>query len=188
MAVSSTENTSAIGAALPFQPNPFQLNGMPLFERNDVPSYLFRVYGPNTAGETTGSHIIPLASSCDQEKRQDIFRLQPSEAARRLNEHMRWWRFHELECNLMSWTGSLLFALQYGLYRHHTDHNEPSSISKPECHTHPPGVVKTREWSKVLSGQEGRVVKAGEYSSRVVVNQRSNIETLAAKCPFSCIK
>ena len=125
MAASSTENTSAAGAALPFQPNPFQLHGMPLFERNDVPSYLFRVYGPNTAGETTGSLIIAPASSCDQEKRQDIFKLQPSEAARRLNEHLRWWRSHEPECNLMSWTGSLLFALQYGLYRHHTDHNKP---------------------------------------------------------------
>ena len=123
MAVSSTDNTPATGAALPFQPNPMQLHGMPLFERNDVPSYLFRVYGPNTAGETTDSHIIPPASNCDQEKRQDIFRLQPKEAAGRLNQHLWWKSSHEPECNLMSWTSS--FALQYGLYKHHTDHSKP---------------------------------------------------------------
>ena len=122
---------STTGAALPFQPNQSQLQGMPRFERNDVPSYLFRVYGPKTAGETTISHIIPPASSCDEEKKQDLFRLQPSEAARRLNDHLRWSYSHESECNLMSWTSSLLFALQYGLYRHHKDYDKPnlSSIS-----------------------------------------------------------
>lgn len=98
---------------------------MPLFKRNDVPRYLFRVYGPNTAGETTDSNIIPPASTCDQEKRQDVFRLQPWKAAKRLNEHLRWWPSHELDCNLMSWTRSLLFALQHGLRRHHTDPNKP---------------------------------------------------------------
>ena len=129
--MSTTKNMSTTGAALPFQPNQSQLHGMPRFARNDVPSYLFRVYGPKSAGETTISHIIPPASSCDEEKRQDIFRLQPSEAARRLNDHLRWSPSHESECNLMSWTSSLLFALQYGLYRHHTDYDKPdlSSIS-----------------------------------------------------------
>ena len=112
--------------AHPFQPNPFVLQGMPRFERNDVPTYLFRVYGPKTAGETTGSHVIPPASICDDEKKsQDIFNLEPSEAARRLNEHLRWSSPHESECNLMSWTSSLLFALQYGLHRHYADYDKP---------------------------------------------------------------
>ena len=31
----------------------------------------------------------------------------------------------EQRCNLMSWTSSLLFALQYGLYRHSMDRGEP---------------------------------------------------------------
>ncbi|KAL8696307.1 MAG: hypothetical protein Q9201_007726 [Fulgogasparrea decipioides] len=126
MTASSPDDTPANGAALPFQPKPDQLHQMPLFERNDVPRYLFRVYCPNTAGETTDSNIIPPASTCGPEKRQDIFRLQPREAARRLNEHLRWWRSHERECNLISWTRSLLFALQHGLRRHHTDLNKPA--------------------------------------------------------------
>ena len=39
-------------------------------------------------------------------------------------ERARRWSAHETRCNLMSWTSSLLFALQYGLYRHQTDCDE----------------------------------------------------------------
>lgn len=126
MATSSTYDTPAIGAAVPFQPNLFQLCQMPLFEQNDAPRYLFRVYAPSTAGQTTDSYIMPPASICGQaEKTGDIFRLPPKEAATRLNEHLRWWRSHESKCNLMSWTSSLLFALQHGLRRHETDDDKP---------------------------------------------------------------
>ncbi|KUI70113.1 hypothetical protein VM1G_06530 [Cytospora mali] len=31
---------------------------------------------------------------------------------------MRWWPDHEATCNFMSWSSSLLFLLQYALYRH----------------------------------------------------------------------
>lgn len=105
---------------------------MPLFGQNDVPRYLFRVYSPSTAGQTTDSYVTPPASTCGRaEKTRDIFRLPPAEAAIRLNEHLRWWPSHESKCNLMSWTSSLLFALQYGLRRHNTDHDksELSQIS-----------------------------------------------------------
>jgi len=119
MATSSTYDMPATGAAIPFQPNLFQLCQIPLFEQNDVPRYLFRLYTPSTAGQTTDSYIMPPASICGQaETTRDIFRLPPKEAATRLNEHLRWWRSHESKCNLMSWTSSLLFALQHGLRRH----------------------------------------------------------------------
>ena len=126
MPTSSTAETPATGAAVPFQPDPSQLDQMPLFGQNDVPRYLFRVYSPSTAGQTTDSYVTPPASTCGRaEKTRDIFRLPPAEAAIRLNEHLRWWPSHESKCNLMSWTSSLLFALQYGLYRHNTDHDKP---------------------------------------------------------------
>ena len=115
----------ATGTALLFQPDSLQLRQMPLFERNDVPRYLFRISGPQTAGRTTVSCVIPPASASGQiEEMQDIFKLRPMESATRLNEHLRWWSAHESRCNLMSWTSSLLFALQYGLYRHQTDCDE----------------------------------------------------------------
>lgn len=109
-----------------FQPNPFQLDPVPLFGQNDVPRYLFRVYTPSTAGQTTDSYVTPPASTCGRaEKTRDIFRLRPAKAATRLNEHLRWWPSHESMCTLMSWTSSLLFALQHGLRRHNTDDDKP---------------------------------------------------------------
>ena len=115
----------ATGTALPFQPDSLQPRRMPLFERNDVPRYLFRISGPQTAGRTTVSCVISPASASGQiEEMQDIFKLQPIELATRLNEHLRWWSAHPTRYNLMSWTSSLFFALQYSLYRHRTDCDE----------------------------------------------------------------
>lgn len=115
----------ATGMPLPFQPDSLQLRQMPLFERNDIPRYLFRISGPQTAGQTTASCVIPPALVSGQiEEMQDIFKLQPMESANRLNEHLQWRSAHERRCNLMSWTSSLLFALQYGLYRFQTDCDE----------------------------------------------------------------
>ena len=49
---------------------------------------------------------------------QDLFALPEQNAATCLDKHVRWDPNHEKECNLTSWTSSLLFALQYGLYKH----------------------------------------------------------------------
>ncbi|KAL8916749.1 MAG: hypothetical protein Q9172_006154 [Xanthocarpia lactea] len=104
---------------------------MPLFEQNIVPTYLIRVYAPNSAGQTTRSYVIPPASNLDQfDLMQDIFTLPQQKAATRLNEHFRWDRSHENRCNLMSWTSSLLFALQYGLYKHRGNHSAKPDLSK----------------------------------------------------------
>ncbi len=114
---------------LPFQPNPFQLMLMPSFEANDVPRYLFRLHSRQSGGKTTTSNIIPPASTCGKiDKMRDIFRLQPQDAAACLIAHLRWSPSHESECNLISWTCSLLFALQYGLYRHHVSEPDLSQI------------------------------------------------------------
>ena len=107
---------------LPFEPTQSQRDQMPLFKNNYVPRYLFRLHTAETAGETTTSHVIPPASLCGQTDRmRDIFRLPRADAAELLNSHFRWWRRHEPECNLISWTSSLLYVLQYGFYRHRID-------------------------------------------------------------------
>lgn len=125
MSTDSAHGMPAPRTALPFQPNSLQLGQMPSFERNDVPRYLFRISGPRTAGRTTVSCVIPPASASGQiEEMQDIFKLDPKDSATRLNEHLQWSSAHEPRCNLMSWTSSLLFALQYGLHRHRTDRDE----------------------------------------------------------------
>lgn len=106
-----------LGDPLPFSPNPFQLYQMPQF--HNIPRYLFRLVAPTTAGKTTASEIIPPIADCNEAGHsQDIFRLPVKDAADLLNAHFLWEYEHELKCNLTSWTSSLLFALQYGLFRH----------------------------------------------------------------------
>lgn len=95
----------------------------------NIPTFLFRLYTDQSAGITNTEEIIP--PSCLQvpysgpDFRVDL--LDPSlprhEAASRLNRHLWWLCDHTgAECNLMSWSSSLLFVLQFGFYlsRHET--------------------------------------------------------------------
>ncbi|KXX73623.1 hypothetical protein MMYC01_210142 [Madurella mycetomatis] len=104
---------------LPFEPDPSQLRRMPLFSANKVPRYLFRIHTPTSSAETTTLSVVPSASKCGRAGRtHDIFSLSPSYAAALLKDHLWWDQAHEANCNLVSWTSSLLFALHYALHRH----------------------------------------------------------------------
>lgn len=84
----------------------------------DVPRYLFRVFTPESCGTTDRSWTKSKdarsgseRSSVDILTRHDDYRV-----ADMLNKHLRW-----RECsedNFVSWTSSLLFALQYVFYLH----------------------------------------------------------------------
>ena len=131
MATASSEGTPTLRAPVPFRPDPFQLKQMPLFEQNFVPTYLIRVYAPTSAGQTTGSYVIPPALNRGKvDLMQDLFTLPEQNAATCLNEHFRWYHYHEEWCNLTSWTTSLLSALQYGLYRHRGSRFVEPDLSK----------------------------------------------------------
>ncbi|KAJ6102480.1 hypothetical protein N7486_004907 [Penicillium sp. IBT 16267x] len=86
-----------------------------------VPQYLFRVlFHGKSDGETTKV----WAKSKDAKKgnpgrETNILDGDRAEMADMLNRHL-WWEGGNLS-NLLSWTSSLLFALQYVFYRHHTD-------------------------------------------------------------------
>lgn len=102
-----------------FGPDSSQLRQMPSFNANKVPRYLFRVHTPTSSAETTTSSVVPSASRCGSAGRtHDIFSLSPNYAADLLNNHLWWDQAHEANCNLVSWTSSLLFALHYALHRH----------------------------------------------------------------------
>ncbi|KUI57422.1 hypothetical protein VP1G_04694 [Cytospora mali] len=108
-----------IRAHLPFRPNISQLEHMPLLKANSVPRYLFRLYSPNTVGTTCTSYLTPpSANSLEPNHSKDVFSLPPDAAAWNINHHLRWWPDHEDTCNFMSWSSSLLFLLQYALFRH----------------------------------------------------------------------
>ncbi|KAL4879872.1 hypothetical protein BJY04DRAFT_192611 [Aspergillus karnatakaensis] len=111
--VSITEQCS-----LPFQPKPQHRVYTPLFNDNVVPKFLYRLVAPQTAGTTTASSVVPPVKSGNM---PDIFQLPETDAAALLLNHLLWQRGHEAGCNLISWTSSLMFALQYALYRHQKD-------------------------------------------------------------------
>ncbi|KAK6829069.1 hypothetical protein RU639_003704 [Aspergillus parasiticus] len=126
MCSSLPNNQPLASAQTLFCPNVFQKEKMPLFKGNQVPRYLFRIVAPQSAGSTTISKVkSPAATNSDSDRLEDLFQLEPIIAADRLNQHLRWMSGFEQRCNLMSWTSSLLFALQYDLYRHSMDRGKP---------------------------------------------------------------
>lgn len=90
---------------------------MPAFRDGNVPRFLFRVYTPESYSQTSLNEIIPQSYTHNVDRaEQNIFTQDRRDAARILNVQFRWWPHHgESECNLVCWTSSLLFALQYGL-------------------------------------------------------------------------
>ena len=111
-----------------FQPNPSEV-GL-LESLHNIPRYLFRLYGPTTAGTTTEREVTSpawtLRNPSAQHQKQDLFQQDPPHAGGRLYNHLKWEPSHEATCNLMSWTSSLLFAIQYGLYRRGQRNGYPS--------------------------------------------------------------
>lgn len=88
-----------------------------------IPRYLFRVASPRSDGNTNETWV--RSESAHREKdssMEDIFFNLNSEKraniAKILNLHLRWWPKSGLEDNFVSWTSSLLFAIQYIYYRH----------------------------------------------------------------------
>lgn len=101
---------------------------------NDIPRYLFRVASPRSDGNTNeiwvrsesarrnrNSSTEDIFSNLDSEKRTEI--------ARTLNLHLRWWPKGSYEDNFVSWTSSLLFAIQYIYYRH-LSHRDGSCLAE----------------------------------------------------------
>lgn len=112
------------GANTPF----FALDHFDLLRQqslDNIPRYLFRISDDKSPGITTVNEVASAAAAAaqgdDSEPLPDVFLQDRKEAARLLNAHLRWdckRRPNETPlCNLVSWTSSLLFALQYGVYR-----------------------------------------------------------------------
>jgi hypothetical protein len=114
--VSKPANVAPDRAVLLFSPSPAQRSISESFDK--IPTYLFRLHGPSTVGTTTTLQVSSPAFDKGMDK-GDLFQQAPVEAAKCLDEHLRWSKAHEDkgECNFMSWSSSLLFLLQYALYR-----------------------------------------------------------------------
>ncbi len=109
---------------LRFSPDPSQTSILESFDR--IPTFLFRLHAPSTVGTTNTDEVSSPACSRAGSDRRDLFQLGKEDAARRINDHLWWDPSHQAQCNLMSWSSSLLFLLQYGLYRHVRDFGKPA--------------------------------------------------------------
>lgn len=110
-----------------FKPN--RSNSRFGYEFDRVPRYLLRLYAPECCGESNETKVASRAAISKKDPtlgQRDIFSIPPREAADLLNQHLRWDRRKDPRDNLMSWTSSLLFALQLGFYRHVTQNPPPA--------------------------------------------------------------
>ncbi|RWA07423.1 hypothetical protein EKO27_g7676 [Xylaria grammica] len=89
-------------------------------ELEEIPPYLFRVFDHRSSGKNSATVMASEASiRRAQDSRIDILSLDESTVTERLHYHLEQKSLVDAENfdNLISWTSSLLFALQYAIYR-----------------------------------------------------------------------
>ncbi|PVH77967.1 hypothetical protein DL98DRAFT_550369 [Cadophora sp. DSE1049] len=99
----------------------------------DIPQYLFRTFDSKSSGINNDKIVASIASiritQSPQESRKDLLSLPKLEALDMLHTHLNkpCWGGEDAD-NLMSWTSSLLFAIQYAIWRRRTFGCHPADI------------------------------------------------------------
>lgn len=101
---------------------------------DNIPRYLFRVASPRSNGNTNEIWVRSESahwnkSSSTEDTFSNLDSKKRTEIAQTLNLHLRWWPKGSYEDNFVSWTSSLLFAIQYIYYRH-LSHKDGSSLAE----------------------------------------------------------
>ncbi|KAL7783678.1 hypothetical protein V8C43DRAFT_293484 [Trichoderma afarasin] len=104
---------------------PFRPSGNLAAKLHNTPRYLFRVFSHASAGENS-SECMKSVDALDNIF-QDIFARDAFTVALTLNEHLRW-QPKSYGDPFISWTTSLLVAIQYAIYKHKTEYAELSTI------------------------------------------------------------
>lgn len=132
------------------------------FANNDtVPPYLFRTFDTKSSGRNDGSVIASIASvlGSHESSRIDILTLPQARATDLLHEHLTKKCFSGDESdNLMSWTSSLLFAIQYAIWR--SEIGQSSTANVKIC------VVDTRKFPRGQFVQDICLLKAYHETAR----------------------
>ncbi|KAL9020640.1 MAG: hypothetical protein Q9185_002088 [Variospora sp. 1 TL-2023] len=88
---------------------------------DNIPRYLFHVTTPKSDGTTNRTWVKSKdAKRGDPNSSTDVFARDSTSVANMLNRHLRWCKRNNVD-NFVSWTSSLLFALQYIFYRRTLD-------------------------------------------------------------------
>ncbi|KGO78348.1 hypothetical protein PITC_059610 [Penicillium italicum] len=105
---------------------------------DEIPRYLFRVASPCSNGTTNKTYVRSESAYQNHiSSTEDIFSDLNDEKritiAHALNLHLRWWVDDKSKDNFVSWTSSLLFAIQHIYYRHLSP-TDNSSLEKIELY------------------------------------------------------
>jgi hypothetical protein len=91
---------------------------------HSTPSILFRAHSPRTSGITTATYVASTAAIHREDQGEpyddDVFDKPRNVARDTLKTHVKKWNRGK-EDNFMSWTSSLLFALQHAIRREASD-------------------------------------------------------------------
>lgn len=128
-----TRRRLAIMEVYPGNPTPFEfrhLNGHDHRHRQDhqaskledafnrIPRYLFRVYDANSQGATSTHEVWSAHAQATWNWGMNNLLMRPDNLGPSdLYNHLNWKKTRH-RSNLVSWTSSLLFAIQLGLYKH----------------------------------------------------------------------
>ncbi|KAM0715815.1 hypothetical protein Q7P37_008329 [Cladosporium fusiforme] len=97
----------------------------------DTPRYLFRAFDAASSGESNSTVVASTASKYRKEiSRTDLLSLGPGDRAERLCAHLNKKCFGEADHSddLMSWSSSLLFVLQYAIWRCSKGGRSPAEV------------------------------------------------------------
>lgn len=207
-----SENSA--GPQLSRLPNPDGLRFIPKAHRAWIrdkttltPRYLFRVVSPDTSGSTDQEWVMSSdAAEGKPTATTDCFaRSDKSAVAAELNAHLRWWPARYAN-NFVSWTTSLLFAVQYGGFRNVDTRTSNSDIdntylciidttrySKPEeLFVRDIDLIKAfapydlgsnfqKNLSNMLDMREGNTWYFGEYLSQGKLDVRNNLQMVSMR-------
>ncbi|KAK5655657.1 hypothetical protein OQA88_5590 [Cercophora sp. LCS_1] len=105
---------------------------LPECRLTDVPRYLFRAFDQGSSGLTDSDVVASIKSifTPAPRGRVDLLSRPEEEAAKMLYGHLTkpCFRSGETQDNLMSWSSSLLFVVQYAIWRCHQRHRAPHEV------------------------------------------------------------
>ncbi len=139
---------------------------------DQIPRFLFRTHSPKSSGKTTPSFVQSTGSS---HRYVDVLHQNKIFAKAMIERHLTIWTPSK-EDNFMSWTSSLLFALQHAIRREATDFNPESATehvkisildtSKVPRETFMPAVALLEAYNIPSCGKLRHDYYQGEYLSQ----------------------